>query len=153
MHAVGLRRPLSALLPSLLALVTPRAHHAQTAAASPAALRDLAHEYYAWRNQAYPVASSDQGLHTWDDRLTDYSPAAVAARRAHVARLLARVKATNAESWGRDDYADWLLFRAQLERVAFFDRVLRFEETNPQVYVAECANATICGRPRSRWSA
>src|SRR5919199_1084786 len=46
-----------------------------------------------------------------------------------------------AASWARDDYVDWLLFRAQLERVAFFDRVMRFEETNPQVYVGECSNA------------
>ena len=46
------------------------------------ALRKMANEYYAWRNENYPVRSSDAGLHTWDDRLTDYSPAKIAERGA-----------------------------------------------------------------------
>ena len=32
----------------------------------------------------YPVFSSDAGLHTWDNKLTDYSLSAVLARRLHV---------------------------------------------------------------------
>src|SRR6266446_4102504 len=48
------------------------------------ALRKMADEYYAWRNENYPVRSSDAGLHTWDDRLTDYSPAKTAERAQHV---------------------------------------------------------------------
>ena len=110
-------------------------------AATPGALAGLAHEYYAWRNEQYPVNSSDQGLHTRDDRLTDYSAASIAARRAHLRALLARVRAMRTDGWARDDRIDWLLFRAQLERVEFWDRVLRFEQTNPQVYVGECGNA------------
>src|SRR5207237_3106678 len=43
--------------------------------ASPATLRHVADDYYNWRNRNYPVSSSDAGLHTWDDKLTDYSPA------------------------------------------------------------------------------
>ncbi|HEX3818125.1 MAG TPA: hypothetical protein VHW03_07545, partial [Chthoniobacterales bacterium] len=30
-----------------------------------AALHKLANDYYDWRNQQYPVGSSDAGLHTW----------------------------------------------------------------------------------------
>ena len=40
--------------------------------------RKMADDYYAWRNENYPVGSSDSGLHTWDNRLTDYSPAKIA---------------------------------------------------------------------------
>src|ERR1043166_4966239 len=58
------------------------------------ALRALAHAYYEWPDASYPVGASDQGRHTWDDRLTDHSPAAVLARRRHVTDLLARVRAT-----------------------------------------------------------
>src|SRR5262249_29551803 len=36
---------------------------------------------------------------------------------------------------------DWILFRSQLENVAFGDRNLKFEQTNPQVYTSECTNA------------
>jgi hypothetical protein len=55
--------------------------------ASPADLRRLADESYKWRNQQYPVTSSDAALHTWDNKLTDYSPAAIAARRARITSL------------------------------------------------------------------
>jgi len=106
----------------------------------PARLRALAHEYFSWRNEQYPVFSSDQGLHRWDDRLTDYSMQAVTGRREHTRRVLAEVAALPGGSWGRDDRIDWLLFRADLERAAFSDRVLLFEETNPQIYVNECSN-------------
>jgi uncharacterized protein (DUF885 family) len=126
-----------------LFLAVPAAVAAQRAAPIPdaAALRALAHAYYEWRDTSYPVGSSDQGRHTWDASLTDYSRAAVLERRRHVAALLARVRAIPSAGWSRDDRIDWLLFRSQLEGVEFFDRVMSPEETNPQVYVGECSNA------------
>jgi uncharacterized protein (DUF885 family) len=117
--------------------------HAQRAQpnASPATLRQLADEYYNWRNQNYPVFSSDAGLHTWDNKLTDYSPAAIAARRAKVAGLLAQINRMRTDKWQKDDQIDWLLFRAQLEGPVFFDRVMDFEHRDPQTYVNECSNS------------
>lgn len=109
--------------------------------ATPESLRKMASEYYRWRDQSYPVASSSQGLHTWDDRLADFSTQAVAARKKRVADLLGQVRAMPADGWGKDDRIDWLLFKAQLETVEFFDRVMDPEATNPQVYVSECSNA------------
>jgi len=110
------------------------------APATPTDLRKLAGEYYNWRNQQYPVSSSDAGLHTWDDQLTDYGLSALLARRLHVKEVLAKVRVMQTERWSRDDRIDWLLFRAQLEGVVFFDRVMDFEETDPQTYVNECSN-------------
>ena len=107
----------------------------------PDALRRMALDYYQWRNENYPVLSSYEGLHTWDDRLTDYRAAAVNARAEHVKKLLDQVNSMKTDSWSRDDRIDWLLFRAQLEAVNFFDRVMQFERTNPQVYVDECSNS------------
>ena len=106
-----------------------------------AALANLAKDYYTWRNENHPVASSDAGLHTWDDRLTDYSPAAMAQRAQHVKALVDKVRAMKTENWPKDQRIDWLLFRSQLEEVEFGDRVLKFERTNPQVYVGECTSA------------
>ncbi len=120
------------------ALLVSSTAHAQ---GSPQALRRMADDYYRWRDRNYPVASSDQGLHTWDDKLTDYRPAAVQMRRRYVADLLARVNGMPTARWAKDDRVDWLLFRAQLENVNFFDRVLQFDQTNPQTYVDECSNA------------
>src|SRR5213075_1562804 len=45
------------------------------------------------------------------------------------------------DNWPKNDRVDWILFRAQLEDVEFGDRVIKFERTNPQVYVGECTNA------------
>ena len=70
---------------------------------SPATLRELAHGYYEWSAHEYPVAASDMGKHTWDDRLTDYSPEAIARRKAHVDEILARVRAADTKSWSKDD--------------------------------------------------
>src|SRR2546425_5339541 len=100
--------------------------------ASPATLRRLADDYYNWRNQQFPVASSDAGLHTWDHKLTDYALSALLARRLHVKEVLAKVSVMQTENWNKNDRIDWLLFRAQLESVVFFDRVMDFEETDPQ---------------------
>jgi uncharacterized protein (DUF885 family) len=107
---------------------------------TPADLHRLAEDYYKWRNQNYPVFASDAGLHTWDNKLTDYSLSALLARRLHVKELLGKVRGMQTTSWSKDDRIDWLLFRAQLDGVAFFDRVIDFEETDPQTYVNECSN-------------
>jgi uncharacterized protein (DUF885 family) len=106
-----------------------------------ATLHKLADDYYAWRNENYPVRSSEVGLHTWDDRLTDYSPGKIAERAQHVRSLLDKVRAMKTENWPKNDRIDWILFRAQLENVEFGDRVLKFAFTNPQVYTDECTNA------------
>ena len=105
-----------------------------------AALRKLADDYYSWRNENYPVRSSDAGLHTWDDRLTDFSAAKIVERAQRVKTLLEKLRAMKTETWPKNDRIDWLLFRAQLERIAFGDRILKSESTNPQIYVAECSN-------------
>src|SRR6266550_5034994 len=105
------------------------------------AVRKMAEEYYAWRNENYPVRSSDAGLHTWDDRLTDYSPAKIAERAQHVRSLLDKVRAMKTDNWPKDARIDWIFFRAQLESVDFGDRILKFEQTNPQTYTGECTSA------------
>ena len=52
-----------------------------------AALHKLANDYYNWRNENSPVGSSSRGLHTWDDKLPDFSPAKIAAYAQHVRGL------------------------------------------------------------------
>ncbi|MEY2507200.1 MAG: hypothetical protein QOH01_1529 [Verrucomicrobiota bacterium] len=104
-----------------------------------AALRKMADEFYAWRNENFPVFSSDAGLHTWDNRLTDYSTAKINERNQHVRKLLDQVRAMPGAKWPKEDRIDWLLFRAQLENSDFGTRVLQSENRDPQLYVGECA--------------
>ena len=108
--------------------------------AAAGALHKLADDYYDWRNEQYPVRSSDAGLHTWDDRLTDYSPAKIAERAQHVRALLDQVNAMPTANWPKDERIDWILFRAQLESAAFDDRVWHSTSRDPQTYVSECSN-------------
>lgn len=124
------------LLLILLTFVSFTSIQAQT----PADLRRMADEYYRWRNQNFPVFSSDAGLHTWDDKLTDYSLSAVLARRLYVTDLLNKVRAMPTAGWSKEDRIDWLLFRSELETIAFFNRVMDFEATDPQLYVNECSS-------------
>ena len=72
---------------------------------TPADLRKMSEEYYNWRNQNFPVFSSDAGLHTWDKRLTDYSLSAVLARRLYAKELLGKGnhRPFAVEPWPADD--------------------------------------------------
>ena len=109
------------------------------AASDPAAMRAIAREYYDWRNRNDPVTSSDQGLHTWDDALSD--PAGFPERRRHVEAVLAEVKALQTQGWNKDDRVDAILLRAQLEGDALDGHVLQAEESKPGKYVDECSSA------------
>lgn len=122
----------------VLLAATPIAALAQN---SPAALRQLAHDYYEWQTREFPVDTSDAGLQTYDAKLTDYSPAAIASRQPHIHDLLERVRAMHTDGWSKDERIDRVLFLAQLERPDFDARVLKFEQSNPLMYVDECSNA------------
>jgi len=92
------------------------------ATAGPAELRTLAHQYYEWRDEAYPVATSSAGEHRFDSRLTDYRLTSVLERRRHVSELLAQVRAIDDAGWSKDDRVDRVLFQSQLASADFFDR-------------------------------
>ncbi len=127
-----MRLPILVLMASAAAL--------SQSANSPQELRELAHAYYQWQDREFPVAASDSGLHTFDNRLTDYSAAAIERRREHVRELLETVRSLKTEGWSKDDRIDAILLRAQLEAPDFDARILRSEESNPLVYVDECSN-------------
>jgi len=109
--------------------------------AGPSELRDLAHQYYEWRDEAYPVATSGAGEHRFDSRLTDYRMSAVLERREHVTQLLGQVSAMSDADWDKDDRVDHLLFQSQLAYADFFGRELNPEASDPQLYINECSNA------------
>src|SRR5205085_9955782 len=65
----------------------------KASAADSAALHKLADDYYNWRNENYPVASSEAGLHTWDNRLTENSAAKIDDRTQHEHKIPQQVRA------------------------------------------------------------
>src|SRR5207237_5687102 len=58
----------------------------------------------------------------------------------HVHSLLEKGREMKTDNWPKNDRIDWILFRAQLVNIDFGDRILKFERTNPQVYVRECTD-------------
>ena len=117
----------------------PAASH--DASMNPAAMRALAHDYYASFYAEYPVSASDAGLHVGDSRLADYSAEARDARRQRVSLALQKISQADASSWSVDDQVDLALFRSDLNRAMFEDRVLRRASRDPGLYVEECSNA------------
>jgi uncharacterized protein (DUF885 family) len=111
------------------------------AAADPTQLRKIAHDYYQWRDVAYPVATSGAGDHRFDTRLTDYGMSEVLLRRQHVSDVLKELDALEQDGWSKDERVDRILFRSQLAGADFFGRQLDPESTDPQLYVNECTNS------------
>ena len=110
------------------------------AAADPAEMRRIAHEFYQWRDATNPTSTSSQGDHQYDDKLADYRMSEVQKGRDHIASLLATVSALATDGWSKDDRVDRVLFQAQLAGFDFFGRTLEPETKDPQVYVSECSN-------------
>ena len=108
---------------------------------TPESLHETAKSFYTWRQHNFPVFASDQGMHQFDDRLTDYAPSAINNRKLFIDRLLARIRATDVSKWSKDDKIDFILFRSQIEGIDFGNRILKSETTDPQTYVNETSNA------------
>jgi uncharacterized protein (DUF885 family) len=103
-------------------------------------LHQLAERFHRWKYEENPVASSDAGRHDADDRLTDYSPAAVDARRARLREFEVEFRSASSDRWDPEASADARVFAAALQREDFRYSVLRRESRDPQLYVDECLN-------------
>jgi uncharacterized protein (DUF885 family) len=135
-HVAGLKRLLLTVFSALLSLQV-----SLQATAGPGEIQKIAHDYYEWRDAAYPVATSSAGEHRFDSLLTDYHMSAVLERRRHVSELLSQVAAINDENWDKDGRVDRVLFQSQLAYADFFGRELNPEASDPQLYVNECSNS------------
>ena len=131
---LGTIASLAAILPVTAQSVTPPP-------ITPSGMRAIAREFYRWYYDEFPVAATDAGRHDGDGRLADYSPQARERRRARVIEMLSGLPTAPDSGWSVDDRADLELFRANLNRYLFEDRVLRRPRRDPGLYVEECTNA------------
>ncbi|PYL52837.1 MAG: hypothetical protein DMF29_10170 [Verrucomicrobia bacterium] len=92
-------------------------------------------------NQDHVMGAAALHKLAWDDKLADFSPAKINERAQHVRALLEKVRAMKIDAWPKDEQIDAILFRSQLENVDFGNRVLKFEQTNPQTYIGECVSS------------
>src|SRR5262245_43471403 len=64
-----------------------------------AGLLELAKEYYDWQAETSPTVATDSGLHTYDDRLADFSPAALAKFETGLKTFRDKFSHFNPQSW------------------------------------------------------
>jgi uncharacterized protein (DUF885 family) len=117
------------------------------AAANPAPLSyeqrlvDLEQRYIAWSFQQNPTYATDSGIHTYDNRLADYS---AYAQNAQMVRLrgfrndLAGL--TPASGTAPHARVDYLLIRSDVEGDWWSRTVLLGLQRNPSIYEGECSN-------------
>jgi len=99
------------LLPGL------RAHAAATDTPAAQALHRLLDAEWEWRLAQFPERATSLGDHRYDDKTTDRSPAAIAARREHHRAELATIRAIDRSQLGGEDRLSWdiLAFNADLD--------------------------------------
>ena len=104
-------------------------------------LVELERRYTFWSFEQSPTSATDAGIHAFDNRLADFSPAAQAAQmaqlRAYRNALAALEPPPGASTHARVDY---LLIRANLEGDWWSRTVLRGLQRNPSIYEGECSN-------------
>jgi uncharacterized protein (DUF885 family) len=113
-----------------------------------AAVQALARRYYMFTWQASPIATTENGLHTEDDRLADFSDA---ADRAYGSRLRAFRNELAALAPGGatvHDRIDYLLLRADIEGDWWQRTYLQARRRNPAIYEEECTNGLFSLLPK-----
>jgi uncharacterized protein (DUF885 family) len=127
----------SAVLTGLLLASSPAAAADNALAAR---LQDLARRYYALSWQSNPVATTDMGLHTADQRLGDFSAGAQTEYGSKLRAFrdeLAGIVPAESDVAARIDY---LLLRADIEGDWWVRTQLRPLARNPALYEQECTN-------------
>jgi len=118
--------PLCWLVGALLLAPTAPARAAPASPLAPAAaLQGLLDQEWQWRLAQFPEFATTIGDHRYDDRLSDLSAQAVAARRQHHAALLAALQAIDRAQLQGEDRISWdvLSFSADLQ--VRLDRLLQ----------------------------
>jgi len=101
----------------------------------------LERAYMDWSYQESPTSATDAGIHTYDDRLADYSPATQAAEMKKLRGFRNELSALEPPA-GTDahTYVDYLLIRSDIESDWWQRTVLRGLQRNPSIYEGECSN-------------
>jgi uncharacterized protein (DUF885 family) len=111
-----------------------------TAPSRAAAVEALARRYYTFTWNANPVSTTDNGLHTADNRLADFSAAADRAYGAQLRAFRNELAALAPGGTTVHDQVNYLLVRANLESDYWQRAYLRPLQRNPTVYEEECTN-------------
>lgn len=104
-------------------------------------LEEFAHRLIKYEYDISPAGATDAGLHTADDKLADYSPAADLDYMQHLRDYRAElVKLVPPSDASVHDQVNYLLLRSNLEGAWWTEVYLKPNQRNPSVYEGECSN-------------
>ncbi len=124
------------------------------AAPSPhAALRAMFDEQWDWQEAAYPEQATENGDDRFDDRLTDWSRAAIDARKAHEREMLAQAAGFDRTGLSEDDQLNLDLFvhdlKITVDGFSFPEELFQLNQIDsPPSGFAELARAVPRGHVR-----
>src|SRR6185312_2099654 len=106
-----------------------------------AKLQSLERRYTEWSLRMSPTGATDAGIHSYDTKLSDFSPQAQTAEMQQLRAFrgeLAQLQPPAGAS--RHDFVDYLLVRSDLEGDWWGRTVLKGLQRNPSIYEGECSN-------------
>lgn len=104
-------------------------------------LVNLERAYMDWSFQENPTSATDAGIHTYDDRLADFSPATQSAEMKKLRGFRNELSALQpAAGTDAHAYVDYLLVRSNIEGDWWQRTYLRGLQRNPSIYEGECSN-------------
>lgn len=98
---------------------------AAESAAAAQALHQLLDAEWEWRLAQFPERATSIGDHRFDDRVTDRSPAAIAARRDHHREQLAAIRAIDRTQLSGEDRLSWDILSFNADLAVHGDQLLR----------------------------
>jgi uncharacterized protein (DUF885 family) len=113
---------------------------APAAGAGDPAFKALADEIVADYLQRNPTTATDLGVHRYDDRLDDYSAAAVAAEAQAARAFKARLDAIDAASLSLDRQLDREQLRHAMDSTLLQDEVIKAWSRDPDLYSSGITN-------------
>jgi uncharacterized protein (DUF885 family) len=113
---------------------------APAAGAGDPSFKALADEIVADYLQRNPTTATDLGVHRYDDRLDDYSAAAVAAEAQAARALKARLDAIDAASLSLDRQLDREQLRHAMDSTLLQDEVIKAWSRDPDLYSSGITN-------------
>jgi len=106
----------------------------------PQSFPDLCHEILGSLQSYYPVTATEMGIHAYDNRLADYSPAAVRQMIRTLKQYGSRLAAAQKTLTSAQDSIDFQLVKSNVDVALLHLDKIGWYKKSPQLYVDEALN-------------
>lgn len=100
----------------------------------------LTGEILATLQSFYPVHATEMGIHSYDYRLADYSPASIKQMRNKLTGYVEKLHQYRDFAFSPSDSIDYKLIRSNVELALLDIKEIKWSERSPQLYIDEAVN-------------